>query len=296
MDALQTDLAGLIAARTDAGVIWAAGRRPLPAATAEPPRLSESWFCCAEPTDLQHARSGLRPSPTAGPCTARIADVNPRSGRATYRILGRNAAPVPERPPKFVRGRGGVVVGVKFEAANLLNRSKGSADNSRNMLLHKGFGGARGIRTLDPSYPGYRISRSPERCARQGTPGHLIFRTASVRAPRGMRGNPRWDSVGTRDGMCLARPKQRYQARRKRAVKEQAASAEVGLGDHDGLQITRIEAGPPGEVTYVKASSRPEMLFNEHDERETLENVRAFRAARDAIVEDASSVIIGGRS
>jgi len=88
MDALQTDLAGLIAARTDAGdaphavhaavracaaaaaaaagVIWTAGRRPLPAATAEPPRLSESWFCCAEPTDLQHARSGLRPPLAAG--------------------------------------------------------------------------------------------------------------------------------------------------------------------------------------------------------------------------------------
>jgi len=88
MDALQTDLASLIAARTDAGdtphavhgavrvraaaaaaaagVTWAAGRRPLPAATAEPPRLSESWFCCAEPTSLQHARSGLRPPPPAG--------------------------------------------------------------------------------------------------------------------------------------------------------------------------------------------------------------------------------------
>jgi hypothetical protein len=29
-----------------------------------------------------------------------------------------------------------------------------------NPLLYKGFGGARGIRTLDPSYPGYRISSS----------------------------------------------------------------------------------------------------------------------------------------
>jgi hypothetical protein len=36
-----------------------AGGLPLPDAAAEPPRLSESWFCCAEPTDLQHARSGV---------------------------------------------------------------------------------------------------------------------------------------------------------------------------------------------------------------------------------------------
>jgi Radical SAM superfamily len=83
MDALQGELAALIAARTDAGdeahavhaavraraveaataaaVRWAAGREPLPAPGRELPRLSESWFCCAEPTDLQHARSGLQP-------------------------------------------------------------------------------------------------------------------------------------------------------------------------------------------------------------------------------------------
>lgn len=83
MDTLQADLARVIAARTDAGdtphavhaavrahvaevaaaagVTWAGGERSLPAPTAEPPRLSESWFCCAEPTDLQHARSGSRP-------------------------------------------------------------------------------------------------------------------------------------------------------------------------------------------------------------------------------------------
>jgi radical SAM superfamily enzyme YgiQ (UPF0313 family) len=81
MDVLQTDLADLIAARTDggdtphavhaavraraaaaataAGISWVAGGLPLPDAAAEPPRLSESWFCCAEPTDLQHARSGV---------------------------------------------------------------------------------------------------------------------------------------------------------------------------------------------------------------------------------------------
>lgn len=87
MDTLQADLASLIAARTDAGdtphavhvavrshvadvaaaagVPWLGGARPLPAPTAEPPRLSESWFCCAEPTDLQHARSGSRPTAAA---------------------------------------------------------------------------------------------------------------------------------------------------------------------------------------------------------------------------------------
>ena len=99
-----------------------------------------------------------------------------------------------------------------------------------NPLSYKGFGGARGIRTLDPSYPGYRISRSPERCARQGTPGHLIFRTASVRAPRGMRGNPRWDSVGTRDGMCLARPKQRYPSSTRRVPFQDLAPQGTGGG------------------------------------------------------------------
>jgi radical SAM superfamily enzyme YgiQ (UPF0313 family) len=81
MDVLQTDLADLIAARTDsgdtphavhaavraraaaaataAGISWMACDLPLPDVAAEPPRLSESWFCCAEPTDLQHARSGV---------------------------------------------------------------------------------------------------------------------------------------------------------------------------------------------------------------------------------------------
>lgn len=59
--------------------------------------------------------------------------------------------------------------------------------------------------------------------------------------------------------------------------------------------IVPIHAGPPGEVRYVAASSRPELIFNERVERDTLERVRAFQAARDAIVEDANSVVIGAR-
>jgi hypothetical protein len=59
--------------------------------------------------------------------------------------------------------------------------------------------------------------------------------------------------------------------------------------------IVPIQAGPPGEVRYVAAASRPELIFNERIERDTLERVRAFQAARDAIVEDANSVIIGAR-
>lgn len=59
--------------------------------------------------------------------------------------------------------------------------------------------------------------------------------------------------------------------------------------------IVPIQAGPPGEVSYVAAASRPELIFNERVERDTLERVRALQAARDAIVEDANSVVIGAR-
>ncbi len=64
MDDLQQRLAALIEKRSDAGaddletyalVRAAAGAPPvdLSTATVERPRLTESWFCCAEPTDLQ---------------------------------------------------------------------------------------------------------------------------------------------------------------------------------------------------------------------------------------------------
>ena len=82
MDALQADIAALVAADTDAGVSprvhaccdprgsplgrppaqdWP-GRdagAPLPPERDAPPRLSEPWFCCAEPTTAQLAGAGV---------------------------------------------------------------------------------------------------------------------------------------------------------------------------------------------------------------------------------------------
>jgi hypothetical protein len=71
---------------------------------------------------------------------------------------------------------------------------------SSNPLPAKGKRGARGIRTLVAGYPANRISRSRERGAEPGTGGHRVFRIPSVRASRGRRRHPRWDSVGTRFG------------------------------------------------------------------------------------------------
>jgi radical SAM superfamily enzyme YgiQ (UPF0313 family) len=70
MDALQTDLAAIVEAGTDTGdaipalynrVRAECGLQPLrldPSSTRVVPRLSEPWFCCAEPTALQ--LEGLR--------------------------------------------------------------------------------------------------------------------------------------------------------------------------------------------------------------------------------------------
>jgi radical SAM superfamily enzyme YgiQ (UPF0313 family) len=77
MDMLQTQIAALVASDADAGVAprsthlgvrqltaqaaadaglpWPGSGRPLPAQRAAPPRLSEPWFCCAEPTAVQFA-------------------------------------------------------------------------------------------------------------------------------------------------------------------------------------------------------------------------------------------------
>ncbi|MFN2452219.1 MAG: CUAEP/CCAEP-tail radical SAM (seleno)protein [Candidatus Dormibacteria bacterium] len=81
MDRLQADIAALVATDTDAGVaarVTHAGIRRLTAAAAAragvawpraadelphqvlaPPRLSEPWFCCAEPTTAQLAGAGV---------------------------------------------------------------------------------------------------------------------------------------------------------------------------------------------------------------------------------------------
>ncbi len=81
MDALHADIAALVAADTDAGVsprsthsairaltaraaagaglAWADAGAPLPPERVAPPRLSEPWFCCAEPTTAQLAGAGV---------------------------------------------------------------------------------------------------------------------------------------------------------------------------------------------------------------------------------------------
>jgi hypothetical protein len=77
MDTLQADIAALVAADADAGVPprsthaairrltggaaatsglpWPDAGRELAPGRSAPPRLSEPWFCCAEPTTAQLA-------------------------------------------------------------------------------------------------------------------------------------------------------------------------------------------------------------------------------------------------
>lgn len=77
MDVLQTEIAALVAADADAevaprsthaairrltadaaagaGISWPQAGNALPAERTPPPRLSEPWFCCAEPTAAQFA-------------------------------------------------------------------------------------------------------------------------------------------------------------------------------------------------------------------------------------------------
>jgi hypothetical protein len=77
MDLLQAQIAALVASDADAGIAprsthlgvrhlsaqavadaglsWPGSGKPLPAQRAAPPRLSEPWFCCAEPTAAQFA-------------------------------------------------------------------------------------------------------------------------------------------------------------------------------------------------------------------------------------------------
>jgi radical SAM superfamily enzyme YgiQ (UPF0313 family) len=81
MDTLQTEIAALVAADADAGVRprsthaairrltaraaadselpWPDAARELPPQRGTPPRLSEPWFCCAEPTTAQVAGASV---------------------------------------------------------------------------------------------------------------------------------------------------------------------------------------------------------------------------------------------
>ena len=81
MDTLQTEIAALVAADADAGVPprsthaairrltaraaadsglpWPDAARELPPQRGAPPRLSEPWFCCAEPTTAQLAGASV---------------------------------------------------------------------------------------------------------------------------------------------------------------------------------------------------------------------------------------------
>jgi hypothetical protein len=75
VDELQERVAALIEADEDprelyARVRAAAGAPPvdLTSATVGRPRLTESWFCCAEPTELQLQRTGVRDAPFESRC------------------------------------------------------------------------------------------------------------------------------------------------------------------------------------------------------------------------------------
>ena len=81
MDRLQEEIAAVVAADADAGtpprtthaairaltaraaeaagLAWPGAARPAPPPGAAPPRLSEPWFCCAEPTTAQLAGAGV---------------------------------------------------------------------------------------------------------------------------------------------------------------------------------------------------------------------------------------------
>jgi len=81
MDALQAEIAALVAVDADAGVAprsthaairhltaqaaaraglrWPGADRALPSQRDVPPRLTEPWFCCAEPTTAQLAGAGV---------------------------------------------------------------------------------------------------------------------------------------------------------------------------------------------------------------------------------------------
>jgi hypothetical protein len=126
-----------------------------------------------------------------------------------------------------------------------------------------------GLESLDPSCPGYRISRSPERGAGQGTPGHVVFKTASVRAPRGMRGNPRWVSVGTRrryvrgasEGkvpeLDAPSPVSRTLRRRARAVGSVAVLGQYGEEPGAAPPARLFAAAPPLTALLSRASRVP---------------------------------------
>jgi hypothetical protein len=67
VDALQQRIAEIVEHDDDPLVLYArvrdaagARRVDLTNVTTGRPRLTESWFCCAEPTDLQLTRAGAR--------------------------------------------------------------------------------------------------------------------------------------------------------------------------------------------------------------------------------------------
>jgi len=101
---------------------------------------------------------------------------------------------VQECPSTFARDWHEVAVGVKFLSPISSIASNVSTLEEGNPLLHKANGGARGIRTLDPSYPGYRISSSCLGRPRPSLMVHIVFRRATIEAlpSTGVRSRAFW--------------------------------------------------------------------------------------------------------
>jgi hypothetical protein len=114
---------------------------------------------------------------------------------------------VQECPSTFARDWHEVAVGVKFLSPISSIASNVSTLEEGNPLLHKANGGARGIRTLDPSYPGYRISSSHSARPPTSVVVHpeLNGRTIDALTSSGIRPRPArwgswWGSENTRVG------------------------------------------------------------------------------------------------
>ena len=75
IDALQGRIAAIVDSTDDAVTLYARVRDAVGApavdlshVTTGRPRLTESWFCCAEPTDLQLTRISARGGSSEGCC------------------------------------------------------------------------------------------------------------------------------------------------------------------------------------------------------------------------------------
>jgi hypothetical protein len=88
-------------------------------------------------------------------------------------------------------------LGLYWDSATT-RRGPSALIGTRSSLYCNGKRGARGIRTLDTSFPVYRISRASDQGAGWGIGGHSVFKFVALGAPQGRRRHPRWVCVETR--------------------------------------------------------------------------------------------------